>query len=50
MASSFPILLTAIAVVGTAHTIVSHFRSRAEQRRRREALIRLGFRTGEELK
>jgi hypothetical protein len=48
MAPPFPTLLAAIAAVGLAHAIVSHFREKAERRRKREAWMRLNFETWKE--
>jgi acyl-coenzyme A synthetase/AMP-(fatty) acid ligase len=45
MTPTFPMLLAAIAAIGVVHTIASRFREKADQRRKREALARLDFRT-----
>jgi hypothetical protein len=44
MATIFVTLLVVIAVAGSVHTIASHYLDKAQQRRKREALMRLNLR------
>jgi hypothetical protein len=43
MGPILPALLAVIVVVGLVHTMASHYRDKALQRRKREALLRITY-------